>query len=433
MALTQQPSKWTLRSPTIRVGVLALLAAILLVLPLALAPRADAYVYWNNESGIGRANLDGTAIDESFIVLGHPGAGSVAVDARHIYWIQRDGIGRAKLDGTGVDRRFIPESSDVIFDRGAALAVDKQHIYWTWSFPAPFPGGTYQTAIARANLDGTGVERNFVLLGRGASAIAVDDNYIYWTGGNVIGRAGIDGRRIEQDFIPVPVPPNSPLATLGAVEVDAEHVYWLNLVAGTSPGPLVSTIARANLDGTAIDVRFLELDALPTDLAVDAEHLYWLNQPGYPSEWAASISRANLNGSAVDQGFIARARNDQASSIAIDALTADRVAGEASAAKTQRQRGKRIIVKVRIKAKERLTAKATGKIKVNPTYKLKSKKVKLARGETKTLKLKPKKAEAKKIAAGLKRGEKAKARLSVKLTGLAGNREAERFTVRLKR
>ncbi len=111
MALTQQSSKWAPLSPTIRVGVLGLFAAILLVLPMALAPRAEAYVYWNNESGIGRANLDGTAIDESFIVLGHPGAGSVAVDARHIYWIQRDGIGRAKLDGTGVDRRFIPRAS----------------------------------------------------------------------------------------------------------------------------------------------------------------------------------------------------------------------------------------------------------------------------------------------------------------------------------
>ncbi len=429
--MTQQPSKRERPSPTIRVGVLGLLAAILLVLPMALAPRAEAYVYWNSESGIGRANLDGTAIDEGFIDLGRPYPGSVAVDARHIYWIQRDGIGRAKLDGTGVDRRFIPESTDVIFDPEAALAVDEQHIYWTWSFPAPF--GTYQTAIARAKLDGTGVERNFVLLGRGAGAIAVDDNYIYWTGGNVIGRAGIDGTRIEQDFIPVPVPPNSPLATLGAVEVDAEHVYWLNLATGTSPGSLVPTIARANLDGTAIDERFIAPDALPTDLAVDAEHLYWLNQPGYPSEWAASIARANLNGSAVEQGFIARARNDQASSIAIDALTADRVAGEASAAKTQRQRAKRIIVKVRVKAKERLTAKATGKIKVNPTYKLKSKKVKLARGETKTLKLRPKKAEAKKISAALKRGERAKARLSVKLTGLAGNTETEKLRVRLKR
>ena len=51
-----------------------------------------------------------------------------------------------------------------------------------------------------------------------------------------------------------------------------------------------------------------------------------------------------------------------------------------------------------MKAKERLTAKASGKIKVNPTYKLKPKKVQVAAGKTKTLKLKPKKAKAKRIA-----------------------------------
>ena len=74
-----------------------------------------------------------------------------------------------------------------------------------------------------------------------------------------------------------------------------------------------------------------------------------------------------------------------------------------------------------------------GRIKVNPTYKLKSKTVELATGETKKLKLKPTKAKAKNIAAALKRGEKAKARLSVKLTDLAGNRETEKLRVRLKR
>ena len=60
--MTQQPSKWARPSPTIRVGVLGVLVTFLLVLPLALTPRADAYVYWNSENGIGRANLDGTGV-----------------------------------------------------------------------------------------------------------------------------------------------------------------------------------------------------------------------------------------------------------------------------------------------------------------------------------------------------------------------------------
>ena len=143
------------------------------------------------------------------------------------------------------------------------------------------------------------------------------------------------------------------------------------------------------------------------------------------------IGRANLDGTNVDPDFVSLPR-DVPQFLAVDALT-DTVAGEASAAKTQRQRGKRIVVTVRVKAKDRLTAKATGEIKVNPTYELKPKKVRVAAGKSKTLKLRPKKTKAKKIARALKRGEKAKAKVTVKLTDPAGNRETEKLRVRLKR
>ena len=56
--------------------------------------------------------------------------------------------------------------------------------------------------------------------------------------------------------------------------------------------------------------------------------------------------------------------------LAVDALTDPRAEGNARAPGTQRQTGRRIVVKVKVQAKEELTAKATGKIKVNPTYKL---------------------------------------------------------------
>ena len=86
-----------------------------------------------------------------------------------------------------------------------------------------------------------------------------------------------------------------------------------------------------------------------------------------------------------------------------------------------------------MKAKEQLTAKATGKIKVNPTYKLKPRTAKLAAGETQTLKLTPKKAQAKKIAAALKHGKKATAKLKVKLSDVAGNTKTKKLSVRLRR
>ena len=73
-------------------------------------------------------------------------------------------------------------------------------------------------------------------------------------------------------------------------------------------------------------------------------------------------------------------------------------------------------------------------MEINPTYKLRPKTMKVAKGRAKILKLKPKnKAQAKKIAAALKRGEKATAKVKVKLTDRAGNTETEKLRVRLKR
>jgi hypothetical protein len=434
-------------SPTVLVGRLGLLAAFLLVLPLALAPRADAFIYWTG-GGIGRANLDGTAVNETFIDL-PGGATSVAVGARHIYWMQTlsttDGsgrvvrappappgaIGRAQLDGTHVDEDLI---TGFDADLALTLAVDEQHIYWTEFFLGQF--AFYETAIARANLDGTGVERKFVLPGRFASGIAVDDNYIYWTGGDAIGRANLDGTEVENDFIPVPVPPNSPTAAQGAIEVDAEHVYWVNAASGPSPGSVQPTIARANLDGSAIDTSFIAdwdvtFSPAPVDVAVDAEHIYWTNSTTIDAP--GTIGRADLDGSNVDQRFIVPADGAYVSSVAVDSLADTQAEGKASAKRTQRQTGKKVLVKAKVKAKERLTAKASGKIKVNPTYRLKPKKARVATGDTKVLKLKTKKAKAKKIARALKRGHEATAQLKVRLTDLAGNRESERFKVRLRR
>ena len=384
MALTHEPSGRIRPLPTSLVGMLVLLAA-LLVFPLALAPRAEGYIYWAG-GDIGRANLDGTAIDESFIDLrfGDLASGELAVDAQHIYWASGDAIGRANLDGTGVDENFI---SGIAPDH---VAVGAEYIYWTESFFDFASSGLPRGSIARAKLDGTGVEREFIRFDYTVGGVAVDDNYIYWREGSpvaisfpggAIGRAGIEGSDVDPDFIPT-----TPLGTPGGgLAVDVEHVYWLNAVG--DPNHHRPTIARANLDGTAIDESFIAawsytFDPYPADLAVDDAHVYW---PNFDSN---TIGRANLDGTGVDQSFIAPAA---ATSIAVDALTDRRVAGKASAARTQRQSGKKIRVKVKVKAKEKLTARASGKIKVNPAYRLRPKKVKLARGETKKLRLKPKK------------------------------------------
>jgi streptogramin lyase len=100
---------------------------------IALAARADAYVYWTHldTESIGRANPDGTGVDPNFIPVGSELPGGVAVDSKYIYWVNADAqtIGRANLDGTGINQSFIATDFAPI-----GVAVDGQHIYWSNSY-----------------------------------------------------------------------------------------------------------------------------------------------------------------------------------------------------------------------------------------------------------------------------------------------------------
>ena len=174
-----------------------------------------SHVYWSdfNAGTIGRANLDGTGVDQSFI----PGAGHypnlVAVDDGHVYWANAEmtgvgmlnggSIGRANLDGTGVDQSFIPGGFIFGVSEARGPAVDASHIYWSDIGPAP-------TTIGRANLDGTGIEDSFIEFPLGGDAtiplaVAVDSHHVYWanlgvsSGDGAIGRASIDGTAVERN------------------------------------------------------------------------------------------------------------------------------------------------------------------------------------------------------------------------------------------
>ena len=108
--------------------------------------------------------------------------------------------------------------------------------------------------------------------------------------------------------------------------------------------------------------------------------------------------------------------------------------GTATASGTQRQYGRRIVVRVKVRASEALTAKARGTIKLDRTYELRPRTAELHSARTTTLKLKPKqRAQAKRIAMALKRGKAATARLTVSLADEAGNRKREKLRVRLRR
>src|SRR5436309_15265364 len=75
----------------------------------------DWAVEWSGEGSgtIGRANLDGTGVNQSFITGGKITPTGVAVDGAHVYWANYVGntIGRADGDGTGVNQSCIAANS----------------------------------------------------------------------------------------------------------------------------------------------------------------------------------------------------------------------------------------------------------------------------------------------------------------------------------
>jgi stage V sporulation protein SpoVS len=269
---------------------------VAVVLALTLAPPAEAFIYWTDTSldAIGRGNVDGTGVNQSFISGAEEPTG-LAIDAGHIYWTNRtaDTIGRANLDGTGVNQNFI-----VNLANPSGLAVDGAHIYWGNATPS-------FKSIGRANIDGSGADPEFIT-GPGATTlewpafgVAVNGTHIYWTVsalGGPISRANIDGGSPSYSFIPS----NGPTA----LALDTAHVYWTTFFD--------DGIGRANLSGTGSTP--FGSGGTPMGIAVDDAHVYWGNTDD------GTIGRSNLNGSGVDQSFMSAASAGSPPSLAIDAL-----------------------------------------------------------------------------------------------------------------
>ena len=235
---------------------------------------ADVHLYWANFAhSIGRANADGSGVNQKFITAA-VAPGWLAVGGEYIYWTDAGGgIGRAKLNGSGAEPfiKTIRIGSLTVAD---GLAVDAKHIYW-----ANFTSNT----IGRANLDGSGVNERFITGAAAPRGVAVDGTHIYWTNWAIdtIGRANLDGSGVNQSFIDGPFRPSG-------VAVDAQYIYWTNL----------ASIGRANLDGSGANNLFISGSG--QELAVDGQYLYWADN----NSAFNAIGRANVDGSGVNQTFI---------------------------------------------------------------------------------------------------------------------------------
>ena len=70
----------------------------------------SSHIYWADLDSIGRANLDGSGVEQNFVSFtGFPNVCGVAVNGTHVYWADRtaDKIGRVGLNGSSPDFGFI--------------------------------------------------------------------------------------------------------------------------------------------------------------------------------------------------------------------------------------------------------------------------------------------------------------------------------------
>jgi hypothetical protein len=205
-------------------------------------------------------------------------------DRPHIYWTSLSStIGVTTLDGRTVNDSLITGP-----DFPTGLGFDDQHIYWT---------NAGDGSIARAGLDGRAVNNRFIPGAQGGltggAGVAVAGPHIYWANqfGNTIGRANLDGSDPDPSFI---TGADKPVG----LTARGNHIYWTNAGDGA--------IARANLSGGSVDESLVTGASNPLGVAVDGQHIYWSN------EAIDSIGRANLDGSGADQSFITGANHPRA-------------------------------------------------------------------------------------------------------------------------
>jgi streptogramin lyase len=272
--------------------VVALFAA------LALASQASAFIYWADTQNqtIGRANNDGSGVNDAFIHTGElPFA--VAVDSSHVYWANQNGnsIGRANIDGSEVNNSFITGIT-----KPSGLAVNATSIFWS----------TLGGQIGKASISGTGVNPNLVTGPVEPCGLALDSGHVYWgdiaTGTPAyIGRAGLDGSSKQLTYVTIPG-----TAYPCGVAVNSANIFW------TEPGIFGggTRIGRANTNtGTGADPSFIGDAKEPCGIAVFGSQLYWANAE------TDTIARANSDGTAVDQSFITTGAN-QNCGVAVDNL-----------------------------------------------------------------------------------------------------------------
>lgn len=156
----------------------------------------------------------------------------------------------------------------------APMAHSKPYIYWSSG-----------NAIGRADLNGANADQTFISGASGPDDVALSASDVYWANfsNGTIGRSSREGTGTNQSLI-------TGAASPYGVATDSNYVYWTDWANGT--------INRRNLDGSGVTEPLITGLTYPSGIAVDSNYIYW------SEELSNRISRANLDGSSPSNTFI---------------------------------------------------------------------------------------------------------------------------------
>ena len=251
----------------------------------------SGYIYWGNYnlgsapySG-GRATISNsgiTAISNSFFSPIHP-IQAIAGDDSYLYYADNFRV-VYKVDKVTLDESLFFTSLGTVI----AMTISNGKL---------FIGSTWRR-MYKYDISGSSAiqDTTFPFSESGATpgaigGIAVDENYLYYATGsdNTIGRADLDGLNNNPSFI------NLPLENVASLVINSNYIYWRDYA---------KTIRRADIDGNNITTLITTTKAYK--IAIDSDYLYF---DGYNSSAPFSIARANLDGTEIDLTYISPTGN----------------------------------------------------------------------------------------------------------------------------
>jgi hypothetical protein len=272
-------------------------AAVLVTAGVLLAaPAASAYVYWTDQSAVGRAGLDGSSPNEKFVAASRPC--SVAVNSSHMFWATKNAIYAGALRGGG-GHKIVNTKFGVTHT--CSFAAASNHLFWSY-FASEARGGL-NCFIARVDANGHGLKRTYINEGSlcEGGGIVASGKYLYYL-------TDVAGRGAGQlAIVRVPLSGGKPhvlyhqkfnIGTQG-IAVASRHIYWDNN----------NHIGRVNLNGGNPKPKFIARSTGGTQggscgLAAAGGRLYWGDASYREGTEVYAIDSAKLNGSSVNYNLL---------------------------------------------------------------------------------------------------------------------------------